>query len=120
MLTLPIAWLKTTIKRYCMPYTLGLLFYFIFLSVVTERIIELIKLLIPGIQWSNQRYWKIFIAVIAVAVAFTISYNLNFSRFFVFTFIGPEDRIIFSAIDALVATGGSKLWHDMLVKSKLS
>ena len=103
-----------------MPYTLGLLFYFILLSVVTERVIELIKLLIPDIQWNNQRYWKIFIAVIAVTVAFSISYNLNFSRFFVFTFIGPEDRIIFSAIDALVATGGSKLWHDILVKSKLS
>ena len=120
MLTLPIAWLKTTIKRHYILYILGLLFYFILFSVVTERIIELIKLLIPDVRWSNQRYWKIFIVVVAIAVAFTISYNLNFSRFFVFTFIGPEDRIIFSAIDALVASGGSKLLHDMLVKSKLS
>ena len=78
-----------------MPYISGLVFYFVLLSVVTERIVELVKLLIPGIQWSNQRYWKIFIAVIAIAIAFTISYSLNISRFFVFTFIGPEDRIIF-------------------------
>ena len=103
-----------------MSYILGLLFYFILLSVLTERVIELIKLLIPDIQWSNQRYWKLFIALVALAVAFTISYNLNFSRFFVFTFIGPEDRIIFSTIDALVASGGSKLWQDMLVSSKFS
>ena len=102
-----------------MPYILGLLFYFILLSVVTERIVELFKLLIPDTQWSNQRYWKIFIAIVASSIAFTISYHLNFSRFFVFTFIGPEDRIIFSTIDALVASGGSKLWRDMLVKSKL-
>ena len=87
---------------------------------VTERIIELIKLLIPDIQWSNQRYWRIFIALMAVVVAFAISYNLNIPGFFVFTFMGPEDRINFSTIDALVASGGSKLWHDIVVKSKLS
>ncbi len=103
-----------------MPYISGLVFYFVLLSVVTERIVELFKLLIPDTQWSNQRYWKIFIALVAVVIAFTISYNLNISRFFVFTFMGPEDRVIFSTIDALVASGGSKLWRDMLVNSKFS
>ena len=103
-----------------MPYISGLVFYFVLLSVVTERIVELFKLLIPDAQWSNQKYWRIFIATVAASIAFTISYNLNFTRFFIFTFIGPEDRIIFSCIDALVASGGSKLWRDLLVKSKLS
>jgi hypothetical protein len=86
--------------------------FLLLISFTCERIIELIKLLLPKAQWDNQTHWKLFIGILSSVIGFLLAYTI-------LPDLGFSNKLGQSILLGIGSGVGSKTIRDLVVKLKI-